>query len=401
LWAGWLVLRRGSKRDRFRGWHLAAALAAIALAYIPMVSYLLRGLRGPEGLGSGPAPHWTLAQLPGALRLFSGGNELGVAIYLLLFVIGVGWMAINSRETLALTALWILLPAIAVLSPPFGHQVFMRYFLVGLPVYLLVVATGLTRTVQWVCVRLAGPPAGARRRAATTVLAAGAAAVLLIGIGWPSIASYYAETKQNWRAATWLVQDLAQPGDKVFVRHLYHQAGVRFYAKQRAQGLDLARDGTVLLIPADPGTPFPLAEGQAGWLIVPDQEEFQPGGNLARALPNHTLLEPTVFRPANKPKDSRMIAPISFRTLAVVPVVPARPPSIRFWADREQLAAGECTWLRWEVDNVRELYLDGEGVVGHDSRQVCPTAAAVYRLEAVLLDGRRSSAAVEIGVDAP
>ena len=61
--------------------------------------------------------------------------------------------------------------------------------------------------------------------------------------------------------------------------------------------------------------------------------------------------------------------------------------SIRFWADRESLPKGQCTWLRWDVQNVREVYLDGQGVVGQGQREVCPTATKTYELRVVLQGG--------------
>lgn len=49
-------------------------------------------------------------------------------------------------------------------------------------------------------------------------------------------------------------------------------------------------------------------------------------------------------------------------------------------ADRAQIEQGECTTLRWDVEGAREVYVNGEGVAGHDSRQVCPGATTRYDL---------------------
>jgi uncharacterized cupredoxin-like copper-binding protein len=82
-----------------------------------------------------------------------------------------------------------------------------------------------------------------------------------------------------------------------------------------------------------------------------------------------------------------------------VPVVgpPAPPPTptpsaaINFRADRTTLNAGECTTVRWDVDNVQAVfYNDGsgdQGVGGHDARTVCPTVTTIYYLKVVRLDG--------------
>lgn len=52
-----------------------------------------------------------------------------------------------------------------------------------------------------------------------------------------------------------------------------------------------------------------------------------------------------------------------------------------------QINAGECTQLQWAVDNVQAVYLDGGGVVGHDTRQVCPAATHTYELHIVTGQG--------------
>jgi hypothetical protein len=81
--------------------------------------------------------------------------------------------------------------------------------------------------------------------------------------------------------------------------------------------------------------------------------------------------------------------------------VPSEPGSIRFWADAKSITSGDCTRLRWQVDNVREVYLDGEGVVGHDQRQVCPSVTTRYELKVVRLDTTETVHTVEIQVTAP
>lgn len=67
--------------------------------------------------------------------------------------------------------------------------------------------------------------------------------------------------------------------------------------------------------------------------------------------------------------------------------VPTPPPEISFRADRKDLGPGECTTLRWDVEYVREVYLDGGDVTGHGTREVCPSASTTYTLRVVLLEG--------------
>ena len=95
--------------------------------------------------------------------------------------------------------------------------------------------------------------------------------------------------------------------------------------------------------------------------------------------------------------------PTTTPTPAAVPTAtPTTAPTasaiISFRADRTSLNAGECTTLRWDVDNVTAVYLDGQGVGGHESRQVCPTATQTYTLSVTRQDGSPQQAPVTIQV---
>jgi hypothetical protein len=67
------------------------------------------------------------------------------------------------------------------------------------------------------------------------------------------------------------------------------------------------------------------------------------------------------------------------------PGAPSLPPNvaINFRADQTSLTAGQCTELRWDVEGVKSVTLDGGGVVGHDHKQVCPAATTTYTLHVV------------------
>ncbi|HMT20923.1 MAG TPA: hypothetical protein PKE20_06690, partial [Promineifilum sp.] len=73
--------------------------------------------------------------------------------------------------------------------------------------------------------------------------------------------------------------------------------------------------------------------------------------------------------------------------------------SINFWTDRDAIDAGQCTTLRWDVRNVREVYLDGEGVAGVSQREVCPGDTRNYNLSVVRNDGGQESRQVAIRVN--
>lgn len=73
-------------------------------------------------------------------------------------------------------------------------------------------------------------------------------------------------------------------------------------------------------------------------------------------------------------------------------------PSVDFRADRTSLQAGECTTLRWDTEYVQEVYLDGAGVSGHGTRDVCPSETTTYVLLVVLPSGESRDYAVTIEV---
>jgi hypothetical protein len=76
-----------------------------------------------------------------------------------------------------------------------------------------------------------------------------------------------------------------------------------------------------------------------------------------------------------------------------VPPTPTPPPAglnPNLRADATTINAGQCTTVRWDVDNVNAVYfIDGnnsQGVGGHDSRTVCPTSTTTYTLQVIQRD---------------
>ena len=401
LFALWVRVRPATRaRFPFRIRHSLMTLGFVLLAYVPMMPFLLKGLLGGEGFGGETAPRWGLGTLLDALALFSGGNQLGSWVYGSLFVLAAVVLARKDREVLTLAVLWVALPFIVVLSLPLGHTAFLRYFLFTLPMYLLLVAYGLRAVAQWLTsvVRRLRPTAD--RRLAGALIGVTLAG-MLAAISVPSIRAYHLETKQNWRDATRLVCTLAGPHDQIFVEHVYHQVGVLYYARQYCP--DTAWTESNVLVEIDNlASALSPEEDRRYWLIARNRDEFLPGASLDVSLqPAHHLKPAIVFPPSQKPKGWGIIAPVAFRGVAVIPVEPSIPGSIQFWADTETLAPGDCVWLRWQVDDVREVYLDGEGVVGHDQRQVCPSETTSYELKVVRLDDSETVRTVEVNVASP
>jgi len=93
------------------------------------------------------------------------------------------------------------------------------------------------------------------------------------------------------------------------------------------------------------------------------------------------------------------VARIDALPIASAPPLPTRLPvaataapasNAAFRADKAELSPGECTTLRWDVDNVEAVFLDsGSGdnpVVGHDTLVVCPDDTFTYTLRVVNKD---------------
>lgn len=66
-------------------------------------------------------------------------------------------------------------------------------------------------------------------------------------------------------------------------------------------------------------------------------------------------------------------------------------PIVEFWADETTIPAGGSTFLRWHVENVLAIYLDGAPVTGPDGQQaVSPATTTTYELRATHAGGEAS-----------
>jgi hypothetical protein len=77
-------------------------------------------------------------------------------------------------------------------------------------------------------------------------------------------------------------------------------------------------------------------------------------------------------------------------------------PTVSFTADRTTINVGECTTVRWNVSNVKAVYLRGPdvdtGVAGQGDRSLCPRTTSTYRLDVVDLSSATTSPNITVNV---
>ncbi len=71
-----------------------------------------------------------------------------------------------------------------------------------------------------------------------------------------------------------------------------------------------------------------------------------------------------------------------------VQVAEAGETPVMFTVEPARIAAGSCATLTWSALDVREVYLNGAGVAGVASQQVCPTQTTDYELRVVSTAGQ-------------
>ena len=332
LYAAWLWVRaRVRDGPAFEIGPFLASLAAILVLVAPIFSLLLQGMMSDRGLSTDMAPEyggldWSLHSLLGALRQFGAGNSVGMAVYALLFLLGMAVLVAERSDLLVLAVLWIAFPVAVVLGMPFGHRVLIRYFLFALPLYLLVAAHGLWTVIQWFFSRLIQPWCQGRWQAVARLLAVTVSVVLLGVISVPSVIAYHSETKQNWRDATQVLQAIADAGDSILIANWRHGTALEYYAQQDAGETDwVARHG-VQRLPENYWANFVPTEGDRGWLVIPFQEAFLPDGVVASQASHHRFLPPLVLGTSGVSADSPLIGPYIYRQLALIRFEPSTGP---------------------------------------------------------------------------
>jgi hypothetical protein len=116
-----------------------------------------------------------------------------------------------------------------------------------------------------------------------------------------------------------------------------------------------------------------------------------------------TLEGPSVTPPAEIPTATTTpVTPTPTGTSTPAGTPPPPPPTIvSFEANPASVELGQCTTLSWAAEGViNSVWLDGEGVGDHDSRQRCPQATTAYILRAVG-PGGETTATLQVPVTEP
>ncbi|MFB0533360.1 MAG: NBR1-Ig-like domain-containing protein [Anaerolineae bacterium] len=96
------------------------------------------------------------------------------------------------------------------------------------------------------------------------------------------------------------------------------------------------------------------------------------------------------------------------QVVIIVPGSPTRTPTptpipvlgaqINFWVDSDHVNAGQCTTLHWDVEGVQAVHVDGAGVAGRGSKQLCLCQDETHNLDATLTNGQHEYRSVTIHV---
>lgn len=127
----------------------------------------------------------------------------------------------------------------------------------------------------------------------------------------------------------------------------------------------------------DESTPTPTPTGTPVTPVTPaDSDEIPSPTHTPTDSPTSTVTLTPSGTPA-PPTDTPTATPTSTPTISPTPIQPAQ---VNFWVDQENLIAGQCTTLHWEVTNATAIFLNGAGVAEQGSQQVCPASTTLYNL---------------------
>jgi hypothetical protein len=145
------------------------------------------------------------------------------------------------------------------------------------------------------------------------------------------------------------------------------------------------------------------AVGAGGAESVPDVVRLVVGEAVAEVTPTHTPLPestevveatlsvtPTLAVTETPTATATIPPPTRTPTPTITPTPPPLEAVIEFGASAAEINAGDCANLLWHTENVKAVHLDGVGVVGVGSKEVCPCEDSTYILSVTLLDDTKT-----------
>jgi len=155
-----------------------------------------------------------------------------------------------------------------------------------------------------------------------------------------------------------------------------------------------------LTVPTTATPPGELAAAPGGTPGVP----VTPAPGTGEPVPVGTPPSPPTRRPT--PGNGAGVEPSATPTAAAVAAVATATRTRTaaesvFWADRYNLASGECTNLHWDLQGVDKIYLDDVGVTGNDTQEKCPKQTTTYTLRSISSTGTQDrSVTIVVGAGA-
>jgi hypothetical protein len=163
-------------------------------------------------------------------------------------------------------------------------------------------------------------------------------------------------------------------------------------------------EGEVAAVPTD--TPEVIPSPPPGVTAAPTDTSVPPTDTPVSptdtpVLPTDTPVLPTdtPIPPTDTPVPPTD-TPIPPTDTPVPTDTPWPPAQVDFRADDTSLVQGECTTLRWDVEYATAVFLNGGGVAGQGTQQVCPASTTIYDLH-VEAPGGNVDRSVTINVSAP
>jgi 4-amino-4-deoxy-L-arabinose transferase-like glycosyltransferase len=213
----WMDSREGRLKFKVSFPAFLLALALVLILWQPMLTHLLGGLAGPRGMrGFSLSPAFSLAELKTMVGLMGLGNGPGTFIVPLLALIGFYPSRRDEcRRGLVISFLWLAPAVTLTLFGQFAHVFRVRYLIFIIPIYLLMVARGSTVLDDLAGIRFGK---GVERKGESPFPAVSLGLVIL-SFFWvyPYISGYFAEEKQNWKAAAAFLQEASGEEDRVVV----------------------------------------------------------------------------------------------------------------------------------------------------------------------------------------